>query len=165
MAQTGVPFGDVEAVRDWMGIQAPVKRPAGEHPRVPVMGFACHRREGSGKRWWGWARERAGTADEFFTDFFVWNYPLPLLDEGAAWCPTGSSGPIARLIAVRSGAGPVLDILGRAPPSASAPSPGPPARGRPGPGCRCPPTPPQPGQSGGHRDWAARRTGPGRAAR
>lgn len=85
MAQTGVPFGDVEAVRDWMGISGEVKRPAAEHPRVPVMGFDCHRREGSGKRLWGWARERAGTADRFFSDFFVWNYcPLCFLDEGGA---------------------------------------------------------------------------------
>ena len=28
MAQTGVPFGDVSMVRDWMGIEAPVDRPA-----------------------------------------------------------------------------------------------------------------------------------------
>ena len=28
MAQTGVPFGEVTAVRDWLGIEAPVNRPA-----------------------------------------------------------------------------------------------------------------------------------------
>ena len=27
MAQTGVPFGDVESVRDWLGIVGPVSRP------------------------------------------------------------------------------------------------------------------------------------------
>jgi single-strand selective monofunctional uracil DNA glycosylase len=84
MAQTGIPFGDVAAVRDWMGISATVSRPEGEHPRVPVMGFDCHRREGSGKRLWGWAQER-GSADDFFADHFVWNYcPLCFLDDGGA---------------------------------------------------------------------------------
>jgi single-strand selective monofunctional uracil DNA glycosylase len=29
MMQTGVPFGEVAAVRDWMGLRAAVERPAG----------------------------------------------------------------------------------------------------------------------------------------
>ena len=32
MAQTGVPFGEVAMVRDWMGIEAPIQRPPAEHP-------------------------------------------------------------------------------------------------------------------------------------
>ena len=58
MAQTGVPFGDVAMVRDWLGIEAPVERPADEHPRRPVLGFGIGRGEVSGARLWGWARER-----------------------------------------------------------------------------------------------------------
>jgi len=50
MAQTGVPFGEVTLVRDWLGIEAPVKRPAREHPRRPIQGFACARSEVSGAR-------------------------------------------------------------------------------------------------------------------
>ena len=81
MAQTGVPFGDVVMVRDWMKISADVSRPKNEHPRVPVKGFASTRREGSGKRLWGWAEER-GSAKDFFREFFVWNYaPLCFLSE------------------------------------------------------------------------------------
>lgn len=83
MAQTGVPFGDVELVRDWLGIEGPVGRPRPEHPRRPVLGFAMERREVSGARFWGWARERCGTSDAFFRHAFVWNYcPLCFMDEG-----------------------------------------------------------------------------------
>lgn len=78
MAQTGVPFGDVVAVRDWMGIESDVGRPPAEHPKRPVLGFGLTRREGSGKRLWGWAEERFGTADRFFDQIYVHNY-CPLL--------------------------------------------------------------------------------------
>ncbi|MDW7709754.1 MAG: hypothetical protein SCH98_04705 [Deferrisomatales bacterium] len=84
MAQTGVPFGEVSAVRDWMGIQAPVGKPPAEHPRRPVLGFSCRRSEVSGRRLWGWARERFGPPEAFFRRFFVANYcPLLFLEESA----------------------------------------------------------------------------------
>ncbi len=83
MAQTGVPFGEVEAVRGWMGIEAPVGRPEREHPKRPVEGFACPRSEVSGRRLWGWARRRFGTPEAFFRRFFVANFcPLLFLEEG-----------------------------------------------------------------------------------
>ncbi|MBT8453087.1 MAG: single-stranded DNA-binding protein [Deltaproteobacteria bacterium] len=78
MAQTGVPFGDVGFVRDWMGIEASVDHPGEEHPKRPVLGFHCERSEVSGSRVWGWARERFGTPERFFSRFFVLNY-CPLL--------------------------------------------------------------------------------------
>lgn len=78
MGQTGVPFGDVGFVRDWMGIEAPVDRPALEHPKRPVLGFDCERSEVSGSRLWGWAKKRFGTPEHFFSRFFVLNY-CPLL--------------------------------------------------------------------------------------
>lgn len=84
MAQTGVPFGDVAMVRDWMGIDAPVGQPPRVHPKRPVEGFACGRSEVSGTRLWGWARDRFGTPEAFFSRFFVWNYcPLCFMEEGA----------------------------------------------------------------------------------
>src|SRR5690242_19829132 len=61
MAQTGVPFGDVQMVRDWMGILGEVGRPSKEHPKRPIQGFSCPRSEVSGSRLWGWAKERFGT--------------------------------------------------------------------------------------------------------
>ncbi|HVS02987.1 MAG TPA: uracil-DNA glycosylase family protein [Thermoanaerobaculia bacterium] len=82
MAQTGVPFGEVGMVRDWMGLQGIVTRPAREHPKRPVLGFDCHRSEVSGGRLWGWARRRFRTAERFFARFLVLNYcPLVFLEE------------------------------------------------------------------------------------
>jgi len=73
MAQTGVPFGDVRMVRDWMGIQAPVDRPPVEHPKRPIEGFNLTRAEVSGTRLWGWARDAFGTPERFFEHYFVHN--------------------------------------------------------------------------------------------
>ncbi len=81
MAQTGVPFGDVGMVRDWLGIEARVDVPEGEHPARPIRGFACPRSEVSGTRLWSWAKTSFGEADAFFRRFFVWNYcPLAFLE-------------------------------------------------------------------------------------
>lgn len=81
MAQTGVPFGDVAMVRDWLGIEAPVGHPAREHPKRPVAGFHCRRGEVSGQRLWGWARDTFGTPRRFFARFFVTNYcPLAFME-------------------------------------------------------------------------------------
>lgn len=81
MAQTGVPFGDVWFVRNWMGIEAKVERPTSEHPKRPVLGFDCKRSEVSGSRLWGWARNRFGAPEAFFSRFFVVNYcPLVFLE-------------------------------------------------------------------------------------
>ena len=81
MAQTGVPFGDVSMVRDWLGIEGKVGRPDDEHPKRPVEGFACPRSEVSGTRVWGWARDRFGTPERFFARFLIWNYcPLSFME-------------------------------------------------------------------------------------
>lgn len=82
MAQTGVPFGTVEFVRDWMGIHGPVGKPANEHPKRPVDGFDVSREEVSGSRFWGWASDRFGTAELFFERFYVANYcPLVFMEQ------------------------------------------------------------------------------------
>jgi single-strand selective monofunctional uracil DNA glycosylase len=85
MVQTGVPFGEIAAVRDWMGIHAPVGKPAAEHAKRPVEGFDCKRSEVSGRRLWGLFAERFGTADAFFSEHFVLNYcPLVWMGESGA---------------------------------------------------------------------------------
>ena len=82
MAQTGVPFGDVDMTRDWLGVRGRVGRPKVEHPKRPVAGFGCPRGEVSGRRLWGWARSRFGDPEGFFERFFVWNYcPLCFMEE------------------------------------------------------------------------------------
>lgn len=85
MAQTGVPFGDIKMVRDWLGIEGEVGHPPREHAKRPVLGYACTRREPSGMRLWGWARERYETPAAFFERFFVINYcPLCFFAEDGA---------------------------------------------------------------------------------
>jgi single-strand selective monofunctional uracil DNA glycosylase len=82
MAQTGVPFGDVAMVRDFLGITGAVGKPPQEHPRRPIAGFACHLSEISGTRLWGWVRDRFGTAERFFERAFVANWcPLAFMEE------------------------------------------------------------------------------------
>lgn len=80
MAQIGIPFGEIAAARDWMGIRTPIGRPATEHPKRPVLGFDCERSEVSGRRLWGLFSERFGPAEKFFAHHFVANYcPLAFL--------------------------------------------------------------------------------------
>jgi single-strand selective monofunctional uracil DNA glycosylase len=82
MAQCGIPFGEINLVRDWMGINEPVGKPTREHPKRLIEGFACRRSEVSGKRLWGWARATFGEAESFFARHFVVNYcPLIFLEE------------------------------------------------------------------------------------
>lgn len=82
MAQTGVPFGEVALVRDFVGVEATVDKPRKEHPKRPIEGFACTRSEVSGARFWGWAKQRWQTPERFFARFFVINYcPLVFMEE------------------------------------------------------------------------------------
>lgn len=81
MVQTGVPFGEVASVRDWLGIRAAIGRPADEHPKRPVAGYDCPRSEVSGRRLWGLFRDRFGTPEAFFREHFVVNYcPLAFME-------------------------------------------------------------------------------------
>ena len=82
MAQTGVPFGEIPAVRDWMGLKGGVKKPNPEHPKRPVDGLECTKSEVSGRRVWGLFSDKFPSAHEFFNDHFVANYcPLVFMEE------------------------------------------------------------------------------------
>ncbi len=81
MSQTGVPFGEVSAVRDWLKLEARVGRPVCEHPKRPVEGFACSRSEVSGQRLWGAVRDHFGTPRRFFARHYIANYcPLVFME-------------------------------------------------------------------------------------
>jgi single-strand selective monofunctional uracil DNA glycosylase len=81
MAQTGVPFGEIDLVKNWLGIDGEVGKPQPEHPKKLIEGFHCRRSEVSGRRLWGLFRELCGTPERFFERFFVVNYcPLLFLD-------------------------------------------------------------------------------------
>jgi len=82
MAQTGVPFGEIPAVRDWMGISEAVSKPEDEHPKRPIEGFECAKSEVSGRRLWGLFAERYPKAGDFFAEHYVLNYcPLVFMEE------------------------------------------------------------------------------------
>jgi single-strand selective monofunctional uracil DNA glycosylase len=81
MAQTGVPFGEIAAARDWLRIDKPVGKPVPENPKRPVTGFACTRSEVSGRRLWALFAERFGNAEKFFAEHFIVNYcPLAFME-------------------------------------------------------------------------------------
>lgn len=81
MSQTGVPFGEISMVRDWLKISGPVGKPPREHPDRKVMGFECARSEISGLRLWGLFRDLCGTPDNFFRYAYMHNYcPFAFMD-------------------------------------------------------------------------------------
>jgi len=81
MTQTGVPFGEIRVVRDWLGIQERIDRPLEEHPKRPVDGFDCQRSEVSGARLWGAIAEHWRTPEAFFREHFIANYcPLVFME-------------------------------------------------------------------------------------
>jgi single-strand selective monofunctional uracil DNA glycosylase len=83
MMQTGVPFGEINAVKNWLEIDGVVKKPKTEHPKRPIQGFECAKSEVSGRRLWGLFNERYNKANSFFKHHFVVNYcPLGFLEAG-----------------------------------------------------------------------------------
>jgi single-strand selective monofunctional uracil DNA glycosylase len=82
MVQTGVPFGEVEAVRSWLRLSGTVHKPAVEHCKRPVQGLDCTRSEVSGRRLWGWLAQRFVTPQRFAARLFVHNYcPLAFVSD------------------------------------------------------------------------------------
>lgn len=82
MAQTGIPFGEITAVKDWLGITAKIGRPANEHEKRPILGFDCQRSEVSGRRLWGLFKEIYKSPESFFKKHYVANYcPLVFMEE------------------------------------------------------------------------------------
>jgi single-strand selective monofunctional uracil DNA glycosylase len=63
MAQTGIPFGEINAAKDWLGIETSIGKPKKIHAKRPVYGFQCARSEVSGKRLWGWAKKMFDTPE------------------------------------------------------------------------------------------------------
>src|SRR4051812_15940741 len=77
MAQTGVPFGEIAAVRDWLGISAAIESPTRTHPKRPITGFDCPRTEISGQRLWRRVAQTLGPADKVFPPHLLVDYLPP----------------------------------------------------------------------------------------
>lgn len=73
MAQTGVPFGEVKSVVDWLKITGEVGHPTEEHPKRRITGLACTQSEVSGARFWGFFRKLCQDPAVFFRHCFVHN--------------------------------------------------------------------------------------------
>ncbi len=85
MAQTGVPFGEIAAVRDWMQLSPEIGRPADEHPKRKILGMDCSKSEVSGRRLWGLFTEKFPDAEDFFRDHLVINFcPLVWMKNSGA---------------------------------------------------------------------------------
>ena len=79
MAQTGVPIGEIDSVRNFLGIhEIYITPPENQHPSYPVSALQCKRSEVSGKRLWSLFRERFSDSESFFRENIVLNY-CPLL--------------------------------------------------------------------------------------
>ena len=79
MAQTGVPFGEVGAVKNFLNInEVKITPQKDEKFLYEVKGLDCKRSEISGRRLWGLFKERFKMAENFFNEHFVLNY-CPLL--------------------------------------------------------------------------------------
>lgn len=82
MAQTGVPFGEIDSVKNWLGISGKVGKPSPMHPKRPIEGFSCTRSEVSGRRLWGFFAEKFERPESFAQNYLIFNYcPLIFLEE------------------------------------------------------------------------------------
>ena len=85
MAQTGVPFGSPDVVREFLALTGDVVAPARTHPKRPIHGLGGARTEVSGQRLWGGVRDCFRAPAPFFARFFVLNYcPLVFQSETGA---------------------------------------------------------------------------------
>lgn len=82
MAQTGVPFGEVSFVKEWLKVSGPVDQPPRQHPKKPVKGLNSTRREISGQRFYTFFQQLCGSPERFFQNCLVYNHcPLMFVSE------------------------------------------------------------------------------------
>ncbi|XP_069509357.1 single-strand selective monofunctional uracil DNA glycosylase [Ambystoma mexicanum] len=82
MAQTGVPFGEVKHVKNWLQISGQIYKPNPEHPKRPIRGMECPQSEVSGARFWGFFKSLCQEPDVFFRSCFVHNHcPLIFMNQ------------------------------------------------------------------------------------
>ena len=99
MGQTGVPFGEVGFVRDWMKLDGTILVPKQTHPKRPIEGFSCSRSEVSGRRLWGAFAKTFPRAEDFFARAYVVNYcPLLFLAESGANVTPDKLAPTERAL-------------------------------------------------------------------
>lgn len=81
MAQTGIPFGEINFVKNYLKISGSVGKPEIEHPAKPVLGMKTERSEISGKRFWSLIRSKYEDPTEFPPNNAILNYcPLCFIE-------------------------------------------------------------------------------------
>ncbi|KAF5297131.1 hypothetical protein FQA39_LY02711 [Lamprigera yunnana] len=100
MCQTGIPFGEVNVVKDWFQINDEVSKPEKECPERVVSGLSCKRSEVSGQRIWGLFRNICGTPEKFFKHAYMYNYcPIAMMKiKGVNVTPSEIKGETQRLL-------------------------------------------------------------------
>ncbi|XP_050523240.1 single-strand selective monofunctional uracil DNA glycosylase-like isoform X1 [Daktulosphaira vitifoliae] len=85
MCQTGIPFGEINAVKNYLQIDGEVNIPQNIHPSRPILGLNCTNKEISGQRFWELINEESdGDPFRFFKHCFIHNYfPFALMNKNA----------------------------------------------------------------------------------
>lgn len=82
MAQTGVPFGNISAVKNYVGISPDIHQPEIRHKKRPIIGMQYKKEEPSGLLLWNTISSLFPDARNFFSNYFVINYcPLAFFSE------------------------------------------------------------------------------------
>ncbi|XP_044746455.1 single-strand selective monofunctional uracil DNA glycosylase-like isoform X1 [Coccinella septempunctata] len=82
MCQTGIPFGEISMVKNWLLINGHVGQPNQVCKYRIVEGFNCTQKEVSGDRFWNLMKELCTTPQRFFNNCFLYNYcPLAFMKE------------------------------------------------------------------------------------
>ncbi len=88
MAQTGIPFGEVNVVKEYLKIDEPLLALPITHPKRPIEGLLCERSEVSGRRLWSLIEKKFPLSKQFTPHLAIMNYcPVVFVDTG----PTGKN--------------------------------------------------------------------------
>jgi len=80
MTQTGIPFGEINIVKDYLQLNKPIYSPLIEHPNRKVEGLNIKRSEISGQRLWNFIREKYPNPYSMKYNIYIANYcPLVFL--------------------------------------------------------------------------------------
>ena len=79
MMQTGVPFGEIDAVRNYLGLHCDIIPPKVNPPGKRIEGMNVKRHEVSGRKFWKMAADY-GTPEDFFSKASVFSFcPLAFI--------------------------------------------------------------------------------------
>ncbi|KAK0182484.1 hypothetical protein PV327_000623 [Microctonus hyperodae] len=95
MSQTGIPFGEINSVVNWLKLSGFIGKPQKEQNDRKITGFNCKRSEISGRRFWNFFKSICGNPENFFKYSFIRNYcPVALMDaSGRNITPAELKGP------------------------------------------------------------------------